>query len=109
MLSSGQVKVYMRQPRFEGGVFLAARKFMMKNYKLKICIVGLTSLGIISASPAVFSAEKRCKAGGEKVECPTLGDADLKKAQDAYVKEAADMAAGKAGRTYGIAPFDYLT
>jgi mono/diheme cytochrome c family protein len=46
---------------------------------------------------------------GEKVECPTQSDEALAKAEAAYDKEAADMAAGKSGSTYGIQPFDYLT
>ena len=81
----------------------------MNISKLKICIVIMASWGIMLASSSAFSAEKRCKAGGKKVECPTQSDAALKKAAAAYEKEAHDMAAGKAGSTYGIAPFDYLT
>lgn len=81
----------------------------MKNGKLKICIVVMASWGIMLASSSAFSAEKRCKAGGKKIECPTQSDAALRKAAAAYEKEAHDMAAGKAGSTYGIAPFDYLT
>ncbi len=81
----------------------------MSNGKLKICIVVMASWGLMLATSSAFSAEKRCKAGGKKVECPTQSDADLKKAAAAYEKEAHDMAAGKAGSTYGIAPFDYLT
>jgi mono/diheme cytochrome c family protein len=81
----------------------------MNNEKLKISIVALLGIGMMCAGSTAFAAEKRCKAGGVKVECPTQSDADLKKAQDAYVKEAADHAAGKSGSTYGIAPFDYLT
>jgi mono/diheme cytochrome c family protein len=46
---------------------------------------------------------------GEKVECPVQSDEVLAKAEAAYDKEAADMAAGKSGSTYGIQPFDYLT
>ncbi len=81
----------------------------MNNDKLKRCIVVMASLGIMLAGSSAFSAEKRCKAGGKKVECPTQSDKALREASEAYLKEANDMAAGKAGSTYGIAPFDYLT
>ncbi len=36
-------------------------------------------------------------------------DEALLAAQEAYDKEANDMASGKSGSTYGIEPFDYLT
>ena len=58
---------------------------------------------------SAFAAEKRCTAGGQKVECPTVTEAEAKAASDAFGKEADDMSAGKGGSTYGIAPFDYLT
>lgn len=72
----------------------------------------LTALGVLAMllTPAnATAAEKRCKAQGEKVECPVQSDEALAKAQAAYEQEALDMVAGKAGSTYGIAPFDYLT
>jgi mono/diheme cytochrome c family protein len=82
----------------------------MKNGKLKACLVAITGLGMVWASSSATAAvEKRCKAGGVKVECPTQSDADVKKAAEAFGKEAADMSEGKGGSTYGIAPFDYLT
>ncbi|MDH4284445.1 MAG: cytochrome c [Gallionellaceae bacterium] len=82
----------------------------MKNVKLKACLVAITGLGLIWAtSPANAAVEKRCKAGGVKVECPTQSDDAVKKAAEAYGREAADMSEGKGGSTYGIAPFDYLT
>ncbi len=72
----------------------------------------LTALGVLAMflAPAnAAAAEKRCKAQGEKVECPVQSDEALAKAQEAYEQEGLDMVAGKAGSTYGIAPFDYLT
>jgi mono/diheme cytochrome c family protein len=82
----------------------------MKNSKLNICLVAMASLGVIvwMTTPAV-AAEKRCKAGGVKVECPTQSEEALKKAAAAFEKEANDFAEGKAGSTYGISVFDYLT
>jgi len=70
----------------------------------------MAGLGVVmwSATSAV-AAEKRCTAGGVKVECPTQSDEALQKSADAYEKEADDMAKGKSGSTYGIAVFDYLT
>ena len=61
--------------------------------------------GSVSAS----AAEKRCTAGGQKVECPTVSEAEAKAAAEAFLKEGNDMEVGKGGSTYGIAPFDYLT
>ncbi len=81
----------------------------MKNAKLRIGLIVMTSLGVMWGSSSAFAAEKRCKAGGVKVECPTVTDAEAKAASDAFGKEADDMSAGKGGSTYGIAPFDYLT
>ncbi|MDO8463918.1 MAG: cytochrome c [Gallionella sp.] len=83
----------------------------MKNAKLRIGLVAITSLGMMWGSSSVFSAEKelRCKAGGVKVECPTITEAEAKAASKAFGKEADDMSAGRGGSTYGIAPFDYLT
>jgi cytochrome c oxidase cbb3-type subunit 3 len=57
----------------------------------------------------VAAADKRCRAQGEKFECPVQSEEALLKAQEAYEKEGDDMVAGQAGSTYGIAPFDYLT
>jgi mono/diheme cytochrome c family protein len=82
----------------------------MKNNKLKICLAAMAGLGVVMwASSSAVAAEKRCKAGGVKVECPTQSEEALKKAADAYEKEADDMAKGKSGSTYGISVFDYLT
>jgi len=82
----------------------------MKNNKLKICLVTMAGLGVVMwSSSSAVAAEKRCTAGGVKVECPTQSDAELKKASDAFEKEADDMAKGKSGSTYGISVFDYLT
>ncbi|MBT4519179.1 MAG: c-type cytochrome [Halieaceae bacterium] len=69
----------------------------------------LASLVVMLASSGLVAAEKRCAAEGKKVECPVQSDKALQAAQDAYDQEANDMASGKAGSTYGIAPFDYLT
>lgn len=83
----------------------------MKNAKLKISLIALTSLGVMIGSSSAFAAEKekRCKAGGVKVECPTVTEAEAKAASAAFGKEADAMSAGQGGSTYGIAPFDYLT
>jgi mono/diheme cytochrome c family protein len=81
----------------------------MKSYMLRICVLAVASLVVLSAGSSASAAEKRCKADGKKVVCPTQSDATLKKASKAYEKEAMDMATGKAGSTYGIEPFDYLT
>lgn len=82
----------------------------MKNVKLKACVIAMTGLGLIWAtSPANAAVEKRCRAGGVKVECPTQSDEAVKKAAEAYGKEAEAMSEGQGGSTYGIAPFDYLT
>lgn len=79
----------------------------MKNAKLKIGLIAIASLGMVCGS--AFAAEKRCTAGGQKVECPTVTEAEAKAASAAFLKEGADMEQGKGGSTYGIAPFDYLT
>lgn len=82
----------------------------MKNNKLKIFFAAIAGLSVVMlAGTSAIAAEKRCTAGGVKVECPTQSDAALKKAADAYEKEANDMAKGKSGSTYGISVFDYLT
>lgn len=82
----------------------------MKNNKLKIGLVAMTGLAVMMwASSSAVAAEKRCTAGGVKVECPTQSEAALKKASASFEKEANDMAKGKSGSTYGISVFDYLT
>ncbi len=81
----------------------------MKNAKLKIGLIAITSLGMMWGSASAFAAEKRCTAGGQKVECPTVTEAEAKAASAAFLKEGDDMEQGKGGSTYGIAPFDYLT
>ncbi|HWQ70614.1 MAG TPA: cytochrome c [Patescibacteria group bacterium] len=84
----------------------------MNSDQLKTSLVAVASLGImLSAGSTVLAAEKekRCTAGGVKVECPTQSDAAVKKAAEAYGKEASDYERGKGGSTYGVAPFDYLT
>lgn len=82
----------------------------MKNNKLKICLVTMAGLGLVAwTGSAAVAGEKRCTAGGVKVECPTQSDEALKKAAADYEKEASDMAKGKSGSTYGISVFDYLT
>lgn len=80
----------------------------MKNAKLKIGLIAMTSLGMMWGTSAI-AAEKRCTAGGQKVECPTITAAEAEAASAAFLKEGADMEAGRGGSTYGIAPFDYLT
>jgi mono/diheme cytochrome c family protein len=82
----------------------------MKNNKLKIFFAAIAGMSVVMlAGTSAIAAEKRCTAGGVKVECPTQSDAALKKAADSYEQEANDMAEGKSGSTYGIAVFDYLT
>lgn len=82
----------------------------MKNAKLKIGLIAVTSLGMMLVGASASAApEKRCTAGGQKVECPTVTEEEAKKASAAFLKEGADMEEGKGGSTYGIAPFDYLT
>lgn len=81
----------------------------MKNAKLKIGLIAMTSLGMMWGSATAFAAEKRCTAGGQKVECPTVSAAEAEAASQAYLKEGYDMESGQGGSTYGIAPFDYLT
>lgn len=80
----------------------------MKNAKLKIGLIAVASLGVMWGGAAV-AAEKRCTAGGQKVECPTVTEEEAKKASAAFLKEGDDMEKGQGGSTYGIAPFDYLT
>ena len=82
----------------------------MKNAKLKIGLIAMTSLGLMLGGASAFAAgEKRCTAGGQKVECPTITEAEAEAASAAFLKEGHDMEEGKGGSTYGIAPFDYLT
>lgn len=69
----------------------------------------MTSLGMMWGSASTFAAEKRCTAGGQKVECPTITAAEAEAASAAFLKEGDDMEQGRGGSTYGIAPFDYLT
>lgn len=80
----------------------------MKNAKLKIGLIAVTSLGLMWGG-AASAAEKRCTAGGQKVECPTISEKEAQAAAARYEQEAEDMGVGKGGSTYGIAPFDYLT
>ena len=81
----------------------------MKNAKLKIGLIAMTSLGMMWGSASVFAAEKRCTAGGQKVECPTVTAAEAEAASQRFLDEGAAMESGHGGSTYGIAPFDYLT
>lgn len=81
----------------------------MKKENLKVYLVALAGLGIMWASSSAVAAEKRCTAGGQKVECPVVTEAEAKAASAAYLKEGDDMEQGHGGSTYGIAPFDYLT
>ncbi len=81
----------------------------MKKENLKVYLVAVASLGIMWASSSAVAAEKRCTAGGQKVECPTVTEAEAKAASAAFLKEGDDMEKGHGGSTYGIAPFDYLT
>lgn len=69
----------------------------------------LLVVALFAVAPAAMAAEKRCKAGGEKVECPTQTKESLEKALANFEKEAMDMLKGAGGATYGIAAFDYLT
>ncbi|MBI3752692.1 MAG: cytochrome c [Deltaproteobacteria bacterium] len=69
----------------------------------------LLVVALFAVAPAAMAAEKRCKAAGEKVECPTQTKESLEKALANFDKEAMDMLRGAGGSTYGIAPFDYLT
>ncbi|MDP6814966.1 MAG: c-type cytochrome [Alphaproteobacteria bacterium] len=81
----------------------------MLQFRTLSFIAALGVLAMVSMPANVATAEKRCKAQGQRVECPVQSDAALAAAEDAYEKEGDDMVAGKAGSTYGIAPFDYLT
>ncbi len=81
----------------------------MQLYRTIFFSIASGVLAMVWAAGNVAMAEKRCNAGGEKVECPVQSEEALLKAQDAYEQEALAMISGKAGSTYGIAPFDYLT
>lgn len=83
----------------------------MKNDNFSKYLIAIAGFGMLGAASTAIAADKelRCTAGGVKVECPTQTDAELKEAAKKFLKEATDMAAGKGGSTYGIAPFDYLT
>lgn len=100
--SSPLVTVLMRTNTMQGVL-------KMRSKGSKCLWATLTGMIVLLASHQLVAAEKRCSAQGRKVECPVQSDKALQAAQDAYDKEASDMAAGKAGSTYGIAPFDYLT
>ena len=91
-----------RNPNTTGGIEMKSKQQTF----LQAILVGIA---VLLASTQVTAADKRCNAEGKKVECPVQSDKVLRAAQEAYEKEANDMAEGKAGSTYGIAPFDYLT
>lgn len=69
----------------------------------------LLVVALFAFVPAAMAVEKRCKAGGEKVECPTQTKESLEKALENFEKEAMNMLRGAGGATYGIPAFDYLT
>lgn len=69
----------------------------------------LLIVALFAMAPAAMAAEKRCKAAGEKVECPTQTKESLEKALADFEKEAMNMLRGAGGATYGISAFDYLT
>src|SRR3990172_4610789 len=69
----------------------------------------LLVVALFAFVPAAMAVEKRCTAAGEKVECPTQAKESLEKALADFDKEAMDMLRGRAGATYGITGFDYLT
>jgi len=81
----------------------------MSSDKRQWYLMVISSLFLFSVASQTLAAEKRCTAQGKKVECPVQSEEALLAAQEAYDKEADDMAQGKAGSTYGIQPFDYLT
>jgi len=81
----------------------------MSNDKRRWYLMVISSLFMFSVASQTLAVEKRCTAQGKKVVCPVQSDKALKAAMMAYEKEANDMAKGKAGSTYGIEPFDYLT
>jgi mono/diheme cytochrome c family protein len=81
----------------------------MSSDKRQWYLMVISSLFLFSVASQTLAAEKRCTAQGKKVECPVQSEEALLAAQEAYDKEADDMAQGKSGSTYGIQPFDYLT
>lgn len=68
----------------------------MKSF-MKVAVLAVMVL--FAASLSIAAEEKR----------PVQPDDVLKKARDNYDKEAKDMMEGKAGTTYGIKGYDYLT
>jgi len=69
----------------------------MKNAKLKLGLIAVTSLGMMLGGASASAApEKRCTAGGQKVECPTVTEEEAKKASAAFLKEGDDMEQVKA-------------
>ncbi len=81
----------------------------MQSYRTISLLTALAALVTFMTPANATAAEKRCKAQGQKVECPVQSDEALLKAQEAYEMEGNAMVEGKSGSTYGIAPFDYLT
>lgn len=81
----------------------------MQQYRTITILTALGVLAITLGPVSATAAEKRCTVQGAKVECPVQSEEALLKAEQAYEQEAIDMMDGKAGSTYGIAPFDYLT
>lgn len=72
-------------------------------------LVLLLACGVFAMPAAGLAAEKRCKIGNKKVECPTRTKAELEQSLNNFENEALSMMQGKAGSTYGITGFDYLT
>lgn len=68
----------------------------MKSF-MKVAVLAVMVL--FAASLSIAAEEKR----------PVQPDDVLKKARDSYGKEATDMMDGKAGATYGVKGYDYLT
>lgn len=81
----------------------------MQPYRTISLLAALAALATFVTPADVAAAETRCRAQGQKVECPVQSEEALLKAQEAYEQEGTAMMEGKAGSTYGIAPFDYLT
>ncbi len=79
----------------------------MRTKYLSVLMVALF-MAVLSFSYAI-AAEKRCTVEGKKVECPVQPDRVLKKAAEKFEQEAISMMEGKAGSTYGISAYDYLT
>ena len=57
----------------------------MKNAKLKIGLIAITSLGMMWGSASAIAAEKRCTAGGHKSECPTVTEAEAAAASASFL------------------------